>query len=87
MRPHVCCTNVHTCVLSSVRLFVIPRTVCSLLGASLHGIFPARILEWVAISFSRGLRHPGIESASRASPPLAGGFLTISATSPVLTMP
>ena len=26
---------------------------CSLLGSSLHGIFQARILEWVAISFSR----------------------------------
>ena len=27
---------------------------CSLLGSSVHGIFQARILEWVAISFSRG---------------------------------
>ena len=27
---------------------------CSLLGSSLHGILQARILEWVAISFSRG---------------------------------
>ena len=26
---------------------------CSLPGSSVHGIFPARILEWVAISFSR----------------------------------
>ena len=26
---------------------------CSLPGSSLHGIFQARILEWVAISFSR----------------------------------
>ena len=25
---------------------------CSLLGSSIHGIFQARILEWVAISFS-----------------------------------
>ena len=28
--------------------------VCSLPGSSVHGIFQARILEWVAISFSRG---------------------------------
>ena len=28
---------------------------CSLLGSSDHGIFQARILEWVAISFSRVL--------------------------------
>ena len=25
---------------------------CSLLGSSLHGIFQARVLEWVAIAFS-----------------------------------
>ena len=33
--------------LSSVRYFVTPP------GSSVHGIFQARILEWVAISFSR----------------------------------
>ena len=27
---------------------------CSLSGASVHGIFQARALEWIAISFSRG---------------------------------
>ena len=27
---------------------------CSPLGSSAHGIFQARILEWVAIPFSRG---------------------------------
>ena len=31
---------------------------CSLLGSSLHGILQARILEWVAISFSRGVSQP-----------------------------
>ena len=30
---------------------------CSLPGSSVHGIFQARILEWVAISFS----NPGIK--------------------------
>ena len=30
----------------------------SLLGSSVHGIFQARILEWVAISFARYLRTP-----------------------------
>ena len=29
-----------------------------------HGIFQARILEWVAISFSRGSSNPGIEPRS-----------------------
>ena len=27
---------------------------CSPLGSSVHGVFRARILEWIAISFSRG---------------------------------
>ena len=31
---------------------------CSLPGSSIHGIFQARILEWVAISFSRGSSQP-----------------------------
>ena len=30
----------------------------SLPGSSIHGIFQARILEWVAISFSRGTSPP-----------------------------
>ena len=31
---------------------------CSLPGSSVHGIFQARVLEWVAISFSRGSSQP-----------------------------
>ena len=31
---------------------------CSLPGSSIYGIFQARILEWVAISFSRGSSQP-----------------------------
>ena len=31
---------------------------CNLPGSSVHGIFQARILEWVAISFSRGSSRP-----------------------------
>ena len=34
---------------------------CSLPCLPVHGILQARILEWVAISFSRGLPNPGIE--------------------------
>jgi len=34
---------------------------CSLSGSSVHGILQARILEWVAISFSGDLPDPGIE--------------------------
>ena len=31
---------------------------CSLPGSSVHGILQARVLEWVAISFSRGSSQP-----------------------------
>ena len=31
---------------------------CSLPGSSVHGMFQARVLEWVAISFSRGSSWP-----------------------------
>ena len=31
---------------------------CSLPGSTIHGIFQARILEWVAISFSRRSSRP-----------------------------
>ena len=46
---------------------------CGLPGFSRHGVFQARILEQVAISYSRGLPDPGIEPMS---PALAGGFFT-----------
>ena len=45
------------CVLSCVWLFVTPKD-CSPPGSSAHGISQARILEWVAISFSRGSFWP-----------------------------
>ena len=38
----------------------------SLSGSSVHGVSQARILKWVAISSSRNLPDPGIESASPA---------------------
>ena len=31
---------------------------CSLRGSSIHGIFQAIVLEWIAISFSRGSSQP-----------------------------
>ena len=39
---------------------------CSVPGSSVHGIFQARTLEWVAISFSRGLPDSGIALKSPA---------------------
>ena len=37
---------------------------CNLPGSSVHGIFQARILEWVAIFFPEDLPNPGIELRS-----------------------
>ena len=40
---------------------------CGPPGSSVHGILQAGILEWVAISFSGDLPHPGIELVSLKS--------------------
>ena len=45
-------------------------------GSFALGIFQARILEWVAMSSSRGSSDPGIRFESPASPALAAGFFT-----------
>ena len=46
---------------------------CSLPGSSIHGILQARILEWVAIPFSRASAQPRDQTqVSR----IAGGFFT-----------
>ena len=50
---------------------------CSLSGSSVHGIFQARVLEWVAISFSRGSSRP--RNRTRVSC-IAGRRFTIWAT-------
>jgi len=47
---------------------------CSAPGSSAHGILQARILEWVAILFSRDLPNPGIEP--RSSGLQAGSLLS-----------
>ena len=48
------------------------------LGSSVPGIPQARILEWVAISFSRGnLPDPGIEPTSPVSPALKADSLLL----------
>ena len=47
---------------------------CSPPGSSVHGILQVRILEWVAIPFSRGSSHPRDQTQV---PCIAGRFLTI----------
>ena len=35
---------------------------CSLPGSSVHGVLQARLLEWVALSYSRGSSQPKDQS-------------------------
>jgi len=49
---------------------------CSPPSYSIHEIFQARILEWVAISYFRGSFDPRIEPVSLVSPVLPGRFFT-----------
>ena len=45
-------------------------------GSSVHGILQARILEWVAISYSRGSSQPGDKPVSLMFLVLAGRLVT-----------
>ena len=69
----LCCRLIPPCI--SVPLVQLwsalcdPRD-CNLPGSSVCGIFQARVLAWVAISFSRESSSPRIEPASCVSPPL-----------------
>ena len=48
----------HACSVAKSCLTLRDPMDCSLPGSSAHGIFQARILEWVAVSFSRGSSQP-----------------------------
>ena len=68
--------NEWMCVLCCVQIFYDPMD-CSPPGSSVLGILQARILEWVAISFSRGSFQP--RDWTRVSC-IAGKFFTAWAT-------
>ena len=61
------------CHRGRLNLLLFSRLDYSPPGSFVHGISQARILEWVAISFSRGSSQPGTEPMS---PALAGAFFT-----------
>ena len=52
-------SNLCACVLNHVQHFWDPMD-CRTPGSSVHGILQARILEWVAISYSRGSSGPAM---------------------------
>ena len=47
-------THINTQLVSKLSLTLCNPMDCSLPGSSVHGILQARILEWVAIFFSKG---------------------------------
>ena len=50
--------NISCCLVFKLCLILLQPQDCSLPGSSLHGISQARVLEWVAVSFSRGSSWP-----------------------------
>ena len=66
--------HAHVCLACAPLCLILCHTVdCNPPDSSVHGIFQARILEWVAISYSTDLPDPGVKPMS---PTLAGGFFT-----------
>ena len=57
-------------------------TLCDPMDYTVHGIFQARVLEWVAFPFSRGSSQP--RNRTQVSH-IAGGFFTIWATTEALS--
>jgi len=49
---------------------------CSPPGISVHGIFQAKILEWIAFPSPGDLSDPGVKIVSLVSTALAGDFFT-----------
>ena len=65
---------------SGVRLFCDPVDPMDPPASSVHGIFQARILEWLPFPPPGDLLDLGIKSVSPTSPAIAGEFFTTSAT-------
>ena len=70
----------YTCLCDQSSLTLCDPVDHSLPSSSVHGIFQARILEWVAIPTPGDLTNPGIKPMFLVFPALAGGFFTNCAT-------
>ena len=73
-----CRVCVCVCVSCSIVCLCDPMD-CSPLGPSVHGILQVRILEWVAMTFSRGSSQPGDRTRGSCT---AGGFFIFSSYFP-----
>ena len=66
------CMNIHHCTVT-VKVTQSCLTRCDPMDYTVHGILQARILEWVAVPFSRVSSQPSDQTqVSR----IAGGFFT-----------
>ena len=65
--------NMKKNVIVKVKVTQLGPTLCNPMDYTVHGILQARILEWVAIPFSRGSSQLGIEPKS---PTLQSGSLS-----------
>ena len=66
--------SLHSVCVSQLCPILFDPMDCSPPGSSLHGIFRARMLEWIAISFSRGSFRPRDQTQVSC---IAGRFFTI----------
>ena len=66
------CVCVCVCVQLLSHVWLFAAMDCSLSASSTHGISQAKILEWVAISSSRGSSQPRHQTHAHVSPVLAG---------------
>ena len=57
------------CLVAELCLTLCNPIDCSPPGSSVHGILQARILEWVAISFTRDIQDTGIKPSAPATYP------------------
>ena len=76
--PHAVVENLHTatktqCSLMKVKVAQSCLTLCDPMDYTVLGILQARILEWVAIPFSRGSSQPMNQTQVSH---IAGGFFT-----------
>ena len=71
--------SAYCCVSHLVMSWLVCNPIdCSLPGSSVHGISQVRILEWVAISFSRGSSYPRDQTQVSTTPAFQADYLPLS---------
>ena len=68
--------NIFVVVVAKSCLILLDPTDCSPPGSSVHGVFQARILEWVAMPSSRGSFQPRDQTYISSAPALQADSLT-----------